>query len=366
MKEPPIDSPTTAQSNRWTRLDPFFDFYKASTASYVSNLLQVNDDPPALTKHEDLLDIIRLLKENPSRPRGDLVKECFSPDPRAPEDYRKPAESDIHRAFNLATRIITMVNCAGENQPADLLDDGSEPLEWRNSDSLQQFLASAFPLRDHPTLNEKGQRDEIGLKSQLKATNLRDVAGLTFRGTDNLKDHLRLTQDTGVVELYHHTSILKEHLGLGSPNEHPTTSMMCANNAIPRLLALETLDSLQKILFPVDQKSRRMLRSLVSKEQLDPDCLRFEAVISRTDEENDIKYQYWASRLMDLYDEVENPKARGFLEQWMERKSGARYVMMATLAGVVVAVVLGFLGLVVGIFQAWVGYQQWRHPIPSA
>lgn len=106
-----------------------------------------------------------------------------------------------------------------------------------------------------------------------------------------------------------------------------------------------------------------MLRSLVSKQNLDPDCLRFETLMTRSDDENDIKYQYWASRLMDLYDEIENPKPRGLLEQWMERKSGARYVMMATLAGVMIAVVLGLLGLAVSIFQAWVGYQQWKHPV---
>lgn len=113
----------------------------------------------------------------------------------------------------------------------------------------------------------------------------------------------------------------------------------------------------------MDQESRRILRSLVSKQSLDPDCLRFETAIDRADDEHDIKYQYWGSRLMDLYDEIENPKPRGLLEQWMERKSGARYVMMATLAGVMIAVVLGLLGLAVSIFQAWVGYQQWKHPV---
>lgn len=36
--------------------------------------------------------------------------------------------------------------------------------------------------------------------------------------------------------------------------------------------------------------------------------------------------------------------------------------MMATLGGLFATVVLGLLGLVVGIFQAWVAYQQWKHP----
>jgi hypothetical protein len=66
---------------------------------------------------------------------------------------------------------------------------------------------------------------------------------------------------------------------------------------------------------------------------------------------------------MNLYSEIENPKPRGFLGQCMERKSGARHVMMATLAGVMIAVILGLLGLGVSIFQAWVGYQQWKHPV---
>jgi hypothetical protein len=39
--------------------------------------------------------------------------------------------------------------------------------------------------------------------------------------------------------------------------------------------------------------------------------------------------------------------------------------MLATLIGVIVAIILGRLGLKVGIFQAWVAYQQWKHPVSS-
>lgn len=68
---------------------------------------------------------------------------------------------------------------------------------------------------------------------------------------------------------------------------------------------------------------------------------------------------------MDLYDEVGNPSPRGFMEKWFERKSGARYVMMATFIGVVIAVILGILSLAVGIFQSWVAYQAWKHPVST-
>lgn len=131
----------------------------------------------------------------------------------------QPEESDMHRAFNLAFKVVTMVTCSGENQPADLFDAGSEPAEWRDGDSLAQFFDSAFPVRDHPTLNEK---DEAGvdIKAQLRAVQLQNIAGLKFRGTDNLRDHLRMNQETGIVELYHHTSVLKEHLYMGSLVSH--------------------------------------------------------------------------------------------------------------------------------------------------
>lgn len=85
----------------------------------------------------------------------------------------------------------------------------------------------------------------------------------------------------------------------------------------------------------------------------------------RNQNEKDISYHYFGARLADLYEELENPKPRGLVERWLERKSGARYVMMATLIGVVIAVVLGMAGLAVGGYQAWVGYQAWQHPVPS-
>lgn len=134
---------------------------------------------------------------------------------------------------------------------------------------------------------------------------------------------------------------------------------------IPRQLVLETLDSLQKILFPPDPESQFLLRSLVSKASFDPDCLRFESAPNRYDDEKNIAYYYFGSRLADLYDEIENPRPRGLVEKWVERRSGSRYIMMATLIGVVTAVMLGLAGLAVGIFQAWVGYQQWQHPLTN-
>lgn len=98
-----------------------------------------------------------------------------------------------------------------------------------------------------------------------------------------------------------------------------------------------------------------------------PNGLRIDSRQYRRAEEKTVQLRYWGARLDDLFEHMQNPTPKSYVEKWIERRSGARYVMMATLGGVVFAVILGMLGLAVSIFQAWVGYQQWQHPVnPSS
>ena len=135
---------------------------------------------------------------------------------------------------------------------------------------------------------------------------------------------------------------------------------------IPSQLALESLATIKDVLFPDDEISQSMLRNLVSKEKFDPDIARiFNHRLYLRGNNEHLLYQYWGSRLMDLYDELENPTPRGYFQKWLERRSSGRYVMMATIVGVLIAILLGALSLVVSVFQAWVGWQQWQHPKDS-
>lgn len=108
-----------------------------------------------------------------------------------------------------------------------------------------------------------------------------------------------------------------------------------------------------------------MLRSLVSKENFDPECLHFEFSALRVPGEEEVAYRYFGSRMAELYEEIENPSPDGLFEKWLERRSGARYVMLATLIGVLFAVLLGILSLVASIFQAYISYQAWKHPLAA-
>ncbi|KAK3377594.1 hypothetical protein B0H63DRAFT_435786 [Podospora didyma] len=341
-----------------TRLRCFFDFYRDVTSYYVPELLP--GSRPALRNHDDVLDIIRLLKGNPAKMRSELTEEYFS---ERPNSNPPPPAADQHRAFNLAVKVMSMVTCSAENQPSDLLELGMQPIQWRADRSLTEFMTQAFPkadVGDLRVIDDAGRTKDV--KHAITARKLRKVAGLKFEETDDLRSHLRLDTKTGVIQIFHYTSMLKEHLLTAST---PATTN---SGVIPRQIALEALDSVQKILFPLDTDSELILRGLVSKNAFDPDSLQYDSTAYRSssgDEggsENDITYTYFGSRLLDLYEELEDPTPRGLAEKWLQRKSGARYVMLATLAGVCIAIVLGMLGLAVGIFQAWVSYEAWKHP----
>ncbi|KAL6922380.1 hypothetical protein FSHL1_006339 [Fusarium sambucinum] len=340
-------SPQTCAGARWSRMKLFFDYYRKCTAEYVPDM--VVGAPPALQSHTDLMSIIRTLKDSPDKTRAELTGDCF-PDGG---DDQMPMPSDQNRALDLALRVMTMITCSLEARSADTLEAGLQPATWAHDMTWPQFISSVFPTTDYSGL-EEGAATFRQINDRVTARRLSKVARLSFVPTNELSNHLKLNQKDGTVELFHHTSFLKETL---------IASQVNTESYMSRKLAIETLNSIQKTLFPSTTDTAILLRSLISKHNLDADCLRYEPSTYQVAGETSSGYQYLEHRLIELYEELDNPTPRGYLEKWLERKSGARYVMMATLAGVAIAIILGALALAMSIFQTWIGWQQWKHPV---
>jgi hypothetical protein len=128
---------------------------------------------------------------------------------------------------------------------------------------------------------------------------------------------------------------------------------------IPRQLALETHDSL-RILFPLAHDSGKILQSLASRDGFDFDYPDYGRMEYRREGEKDISYRYWGTRLLALYDELQEPTPRG-ISQWVQARTKKRHFMILTIAGIIFAV----LTLAIGIFQAWVSYQAWKNPVST-
>ncbi|KAK4175057.1 hypothetical protein QBC36DRAFT_347400 [Triangularia setosa] len=376
---------------RGDRLMPFFNIYRQLTRGYVPEDFEKNGERTALSCHEDLFKLMICIRSfGTSTNKEDFRKRLFE-DPICSIRDAVP-RPDQDRAIDLALRIMTMTRHSPSIEHTDdhhdhALSHGMVHSEW-GPDLLN--ITEIFPTRIHPSLQESDRQAQI-IKKGLQAHNLLRKAGLKLEKTDDLREHLKLDEDTGVVKVFPWSSVLKESLLASLPMRQTRTMRVgtdCDRNLpfgdechhhthahsdhcelqppLPRHLALETLHTIHLLFPPSSPKSQSLLRNLVSKSGFDPDILRFKTSglsafeLGPDEREKALRFGIWGSRLMDLYDEIENPKPRSGLDMWLERRSKSRHVMMATIAGVAAAVVLGVLGLAVGIFQAWISWQQWK------
>lgn len=193
-------------SQRIKRLGRFFDYYKDVTGSYESEV-----EPgkvPALKTHQDLFDIVMKLKSNPDLTRAQLTNDIFN----YLGGQKQTSIVDQDAAVNLAVRVMLMVNCSAQRQSPGLLEHGIYHSRWNSDVAFSQFIGDIFPMTDHPGLNNNSARPFLDMRAALTARKLKKRAGLKFRPTDDLRSHLKLDQRNGVVEIYHHTAFLKEHL----------------------------------------------------------------------------------------------------------------------------------------------------------
>ncbi|KAK4098066.1 hypothetical protein N658DRAFT_561336 [Parathielavia hyrcaniae] len=307
----------------WRRYDVLAQFhkvYRELATTYVPELDY--GTLPALRGHGDLLDIIRCLKDNPESSRAQLMSEHFGTRHAADKTGPgMPTQEDQVRASGLAARVMTAGACSGEDVESAVLELGTEPITWGEELSLSQFLLAAFPLAHTLSLGStSGTGRHQGVRSLLAAETITKIGRFDVQPTDGLRSHLNLDSKWRTQP-----SVLKEHLR--ATKSLSTTAGVAEEIRIgdnPRQLALEVLDSINLLFPPPTSESHAILRRLVSKGQFNKNMLHLETRDLRHKHEVEGEYRSLASKLWDLYDEVENPTPRGRFERWFERQVAQR------------------------------------------
>ncbi|GAW22551.1 hypothetical protein ANO14919_120910 [Xylariales sp. No.14919] len=334
-----------------SRVKRYLQFYEALVLDYHDEL-PVEGYP--FKTHGDIWKAISLLTSRPELTRvefAELILACSL----APVDHKL-----LMDATALIVKIVCMIDCSNLHYSPGRLEEGNSRPLWKDHVPFNKYLQDLFAPQNHPVWSSQYGQNEVlyARKAQLKATKLRKHLNLTFRPTHDIRDHLRLDVRRNELQIFHYASFLKENLRAKKNSSHL--------GLLPRQLLLEVLDSTQRILFPLsDAKSRRLLGSLVSDSDysFDPDIEKFELSAVCNPGEEVISYIYLADQLEELFQESQTPQPRTWLEKQMERRSGARYMMLATLIGVAFAVLLGVLALILSAVQTWIAYQAWKHPV---
>ena len=302
----------------------------------------------ALRCHQDLLEIMNLIKEEPNQSKEESMEQFF-----AGRQTHIPI-SDQERAFNLAISILLSINCGVPGSHADNLEDSEFAIPWTTELSVAAFVDEAF--RKNSKVQQIGNVSSI-MGSSLTAKRLKDKTRLHFQPTDDMRSHLRIDVRLRIVYLFDCTAVLEEMLS--------ATQNSSQDGILPRQMLFEILHTLYKVLFPPGRESENFASYLTKKHGFQEDFLRYKISWFKRDDDPEVDFSYFGNRLLELHNELEDPSPRNWFERLFEggSKSAERKMLMATTIGVFIAVTIGLFGLVIAGFQAWVGYQQWKHPV---
>ncbi|KAF2969455.1 hypothetical protein GQX73_g4119 [Xylaria multiplex] len=296
-------------------LATFWDYY------FKTSALSLHDGGRhvAVRTHRDIIDVVCLLKAGVSR--GDIKQRL-----RFKLKTKHINEDELlDNSIDLAASLVVMCDCGISSHGFS----GSTEIQWKY-DSLMEFLSKYFG--DKPILSH----ENIKLEKTFKARNFSRIAGLEIIWTDNLVDHLRLTDDDTKVHIFHHASFL----------EYQRWS---SQSLLPANLASETLQTLA-LLFPsTDFETRKWILKVPS---IDPRVSRCGRL--KTDLRQIEKFLIWRDRLVMLKQVYDEAQPKTLRQWWHDRRNGVQwYTFWVAVLVLILTVLFGLIQSIEGAIQAY-------------
>ncbi|KAF3481682.1 uncharacterized protein GIQ15_04441 [Arthroderma uncinatum] len=298
-------------------LDPYFKYYAEQCS------LALFDGATSSTTHQDVLDMIDLLRTPITR---EELKQRICRHPSSSN-----ATTDQDPLIHLAARSILMINLGDFR---GTIANRSQ-LTWEDG-CLKSCVQKHF---HQPALRSY---DSVKLEKSFTARNLSSIGGLRVSFTSNLADHLRLTHDDQVVEIFHQVSFLEYQRG---------------SSLYPDGLVDETFRTLA-LLFPQsDWSMRRWLRKTCSSQNAVVDERVLRCGWCRTEDRQIQNFHFWHDRLVmlkQLYDEARP----GTVSQWWhDRRNGVQwYTFWVAVLVLLLTVFFGLVQSIEGALQVYKAY----------
>ncbi|KAF1963722.1 hypothetical protein CC80DRAFT_487052 [Byssothecium circinans] len=304
----------TPSLNQHNDLRAYWNIYTKE----CENALHDGGRHTAVRTHRDTLDIVKLLKDD--MPRDEIRRSLRS---KLSKTYQNEDEL-LGSSIDLAARLLLMVDFG--NLPYGF--SGRRQLHW-DQGCLRDYLESYF--RTPPALGH----ERVRIERVFNARNLGRMAGVEIIPTDNLVDHMRLTDDDTKVYIFNHASFLK---------------LQSKNTILPAGLLDETLRTLA-LLFPQsDPLTRKWFRQLPPPFLLDPQLIQCGHL--KTDDRQIERFTFWHDRIVTLKQIFDEATPRTISQWWYDRRNGVQWYTFW------VAILVLSLTLLFGLIQCIEGAMQ--------
>ncbi|CAM1510524.1 Fc.00g008590.m01.CDS01 [Cosmosporella sp. VM-42] len=307
--------------------------------------------------YQDVLLAAQKLREN-----VDITKEELA----ALLQKTWKTSAKVENVINMAVQAMIMVDSAARDwHPADFTLGGYRPVSWLPQESFLTFLERSFPMNPNSSF-AKVQR-AIEERAALKAWKLQKRLGLCLRPTENIAEHLLLVPKTNTLLVFHHAAYLKAQLERFQDDPEPLeigTKESLIRGSLPPQLLVETLHSLQGIIFPsIDSDSSEILDELVGKSGFDPECAQYEGYKIFPEPPEGLKYVYWGERIAHLHDLLLSRPPRNKVERWFQQWSTERNAFSIAILALLITIVVGIVGIGLTSFQIWITWMAWKYPV---
>ncbi|KAK7415744.1 hypothetical protein QQX98_005657 [Neonectria punicea] len=171
-------------------LQSFWTYYNKECARALHN----GGRYVALRSHRDVADCIHKLKSGMLR---DDIKEDLR---EKLTTFHDNEDEMLDNSIDLAASLLLMMSFSSFAYGFS----GRSHLNWTHG-SLESFVSAYFD----PGTAAHLAKENVKIEKIVTARNLCRIAGLDIVWTDNLVDHLRLTDDDRRVHVFHHASFLE-------------------------------------------------------------------------------------------------------------------------------------------------------------
>lgn len=315
-------------SSRDVNSIPYWEFYNEECAYALHD----GGRHIAIRTHADVVDIAAQLQADLTRAEiKDVIRRTKLTSPHTNED------EILENSINLVSSLLLMIHCGtfafGFSGRADL--------QWMEG-SLRQRVAHYFA--EPPRLNY----ERVKLEKNFTGPNLSRIAGLEIVWTDNLIDHLRMSDDDTKVHIFHHAAFLE-------------CQRQSQKSLLPDGVAAETLQTLA-LLFPkADTETKKWFMKAAATTQLDVRALQIGRL--RSDRRQIENFQFWRDRLVTLKQVFDEAQPTTISQWWNDRRNGVQwYTFWVAVLVLVLTILFGFIQSIEGALQVYASFKAMNGP----
>ncbi|KAK4208661.1 hypothetical protein QBC37DRAFT_353187, partial [Rhypophila decipiens] len=304
-------------------LDIYFKYYAKQC-----DILALHDSGrfTSVKTHHDILRIAELLKGLVRRERV----SCRFLDTRSPT---APDSEQDGRSIDLAGRLLLMVELGSFDHAPPLISPPTG-CHW-NEGTIKEHIDRCFPV--NPALGHEGAK----LGTIFNAPNIERIAGIEILWTDNLADHLRLTNNDKQVAVFHHASFL-----LRQQSDESLYSQEFLD---------ETLQTL-KLLFPKWDPATRpwYAQKVASRTSRDLDPKLIQVGHLNTHERQIENFKYWHDRIVMLKQAFDESEPSSLSQWWIDRRKRVQwFTFWVAILVLILTCVFGVVQSIEGGIQAY-------------